>query len=329
MMSSKIKTLIKALVSLGLVGYLIYLADPTKILDVLSRIWNQGGLPYLFSALVLYIGSVYMLAIRWQILVKGYGHSVSTLVLLKFYFIGLFFNNFLPTSIGGDVFRIYHLIQVTGERTHGFSSVLTERLLGITATLIFAIVAIFAISDVFQNYLILYIAFGMLLVIVIFFVLVFNDRFMNLCLKYVTKIKFFRLGERIIKFLDALRFYQGSKIIYVKILLMSMIAQALIILMTFFLARAVSVEIPVGYLFFVVPITFLLSMMPSINGIGFREGGFVVLLGKVGISQAAALSISFLSVLAPMLISMIGGVLFMTQRKIPRKEAIELVEKGM
>ncbi len=317
------------MISLVLLGYLIYLADPEKILQVLSRIWYDGGLPDLFIALLLYVISMYVLAVRWQILVKGYGHSVSTWVLLKFYFIGLFFNNFLPTSIGGDVFRIYNLIQVTGERTHGFSSVLTERLLGITATLIFAIIAIFALSDVFQNFLILYMAFGLLLLIILFFILVFNDPFMGFCLRYVTKIKIFRLGERVIKFLDALRFYRGSKIIYLKILVASMLAQSLIIMMTYFLARSVSIEVTPGYLFFVVPITFLLSMMPSINGIGFREGGFVVLLGKIGISQAAALSISFLSVIVPMLISMAGGVLFLTQKKMPSKEAIEIVEKGI
>ena len=328
-MSSLLKTLVKAAISISLVVYLIYLADPVKIINVLSRIWNEGGLPYMAAALILYVLSVYLMAIRWHILVAGYGHSVTVWVLLKFYFIGLFFNNFLPTSIGGDVFRIYNLIQVTGQRTHGFSSVLTERLLGITATLIFAIIAIFAVLDVFENYLILYVAFGMLLVIGLFFILVFNDRFMNLCLKYVTKIKILRLGERVIKFLDALRFYRGSKIIYLKILMLSLLTQALIIMMTYLLARSVSVDVSPVYFFFVVPITFLLSMMPSINGFGFREGGFVVLLGKIGITQAAALSISFLSVLAPLLISISGGILFLTQKRLPKKEALELVEKGI
>ncbi len=328
-MSSKIKTVLKALISLGLLGYLVYLADPAKILVVLSRIWNQGGISDLIIAVGFYVFSVYMLTIRWQILVKGYGHSVSNWLLFKFYFIGMFFNNFLPTSIGGDVLRIYNLIQVTGERTHGFSSVLTERLMGVTATLIFAIVSIFALSDMFRNYMILYIAFCLLLFIILFFVLVFNDHFMNFCLRNVTKIKFFRLGERVIKFLDALRFYRESKFIYIKILLISMLAQAMIILMTFFLARSVSVDVSLGYLFFAVPIAFLLSMMPSINGIGFREGGYVVLLGNIGINKAAALSISFLSVLVPMLISIFGAVLFLMQKKAPKKEAIELVEKGL
>lgn len=328
-MSAGVKTGLKAVVSLGLLGYLIYLADPGKIIDVLSRIWKEGGLSYLFFAVIVYLVSMYVLAVRWQILVKGYGHNVSTWLLFKFYLIGLFFNNFLPTSIGGDIFRIYNLIQVTGQRTHGFSSVLTERLLGITATLIFAIAALFGLADVITNYLIFYLAFGMLIVIILFFILVFDDRFMNWCLKNVTKIKILRLGERTIKFLDALRFYRGSKFIYVKILLISMLSQALIILMTYFLSRAISVQVSMIYLFFVVPITFLLSMMPSINGIGFREGGFVVLLAEVGISEAAALSISFLSVLMPMLISMIGGIMFLLQKKIPGKEAMKLVEKGL
>jgi glucose uptake protein GlcU len=68
-------------------------------------------------------------------------------------------------------------------------------------------------------------------------------------------------------------------------------------------------------------------MLPSINGLGVREGGFVILLGKIGVSEAAAVSLSFLSILIPMIISIAGGILFMMQKKIPDKKDLENVEK--
>ena len=124
-----------------------------------------------------------------------------------------------------------------------------------------------------------------------------------------------------------MRFYRDKKIIYLKILLITLFTQTLLILMTWFLTRALALEVPLYYLFFVVPVTFLLTMLPSINGLGVREGGFVILLGKIGISEAAAVSLSFLSILIPMIISVAGGILFMMQKKIPDKKDIENVEK--
>ena len=130
-MMSHLKTIIKAAVSLGLLGYLIYLADPKQILNVLDQVWYENGIIYLSVAFTLFLLSLLVLSFRWQILVKGYGLKISTWLLFKYYLIGLFFNNFLPTGIGGDVLRIYNLIQSSGNRTVSFASVMTERLLGI------------------------------------------------------------------------------------------------------------------------------------------------------------------------------------------------------
>ena len=99
--------------------------------------------------------------------------------------------------------------------------------------------------------------------------------------------------------------------------------------MTFLLAKALNIQVSLLYLFFVVPITFLLTMLPSINGLGVREGGFVFLLGRIGISEAAAVSLSFATILIPMVVSIAGGILFIMQKKIPNKEDIENVEKNL
>jgi uncharacterized protein (TIRG00374 family) len=201
--------------------------------------------------------------------------------------------------------------------------------MGITATLILAIFALLFLSRGIKTDLLLIIAFCILIGIFLFFYLIFQDSFFNSIVPRVEKIKLFRFGERVYKFLEALRFYQNSKIIYLKILLISLISQSLIITMTYFLAQALNIEVSLLYLFFVVPITFLLTMLPSINGLGVREGGFVFLLGRIGINEAAAVSLSFTTILIPMIVSIAGGILFMMQKKIPNKEDIENVEKNI
>ena len=324
-----LKTAARLLISIGLLVYLVYLADPAKIVHIFSGIWDDGGGFYIGAAVIVFLASQYVLSIRWQILVSGYGLRIPTGVLFQFYMMGLFFNNFLPTGIGGDVVRIYKLVDRSGDRTVGFASVITERLIGISATLTLAIVSLLLMPHQFANKLPLYLAVLFLLGIFVFFYLIFQDKFYAIFTRLFVKIKLLRLGERLIKFVDTLRFYKKSKVVYIWILMTSLIAQALIIYMTYLMALSLGLAVSLQYLFFVVPVTFLLTMLPSINGLGVREGGFVLLLGKIGISSAAAVSLSFLSILIPMVMSITGGILFMLQKKMPTKEDLKHVDENI
>jgi len=327
---AKLKTLLKVLLSVLLLGYLVYKAEPMKILEVLSQVWYNNRMVYLFLAIGVYLLATITYTWRWQILVRGCGlRTVNWLDLFRFYLIGLFFNNFLPTSIGGDVFRIYHLIEKSGDRTAGFTSVLTERLLGIASTLILTLISLFLLSNQLDDRRLIYMAAGLLIVIIIFFVAVFSDRFLRLAEQMVRPLKLLRLGERIMKFFKAIRFYYNTRSIYLKILGISILGQILVILMTYILSLAISLQVHLDYLFLVVPVTFLVTMLPSINGIGFREGAFVVLLGKIGISSAEAISLSFLSILIPMIVSMSGGILFMLNKQVSKKNELEFVKENI
>jgi uncharacterized protein (TIRG00374 family) len=328
-MMSHLRTILKAVVSIGLLGYLIYLADPIKILEVLDHVWSENGLIYLSVAAVLFLLSLLVLAFRWQILVSGYGLQIPTRTLFKYYLIGLFFNNFLPTGIGGDVLRIYNLIQSSGDRTISFASVLTERLLGISSTLILALVSILILGEEFRTNLVLFLVLVMITLVILFFSIAFSKKLALPIENITSKLTFFRLGERIQKFLDAIRFYSDSKIVYVKILAVSMVGQVLIIVKAYFLALALGIEVNLIYMFLVVPISIILSMLPSINGIGFRDGGYVILLAKIGVSKAAALSLSLLTIFIPMLISISGGIIFLLQKKVVREEEVEIAEKSI
>src|SRR4030042_504446 len=125
-----VKLLFKILLSTGLLVYLVLSADTNRIYELLNGIWNQGRLNYLLAATGLFVVSVGLFAYRWQVLLKSYGYRPSLWSLFRYYMMGLFFNNFLPTAIGGDVVRIYKVIQDTDDRNVGFASVMTERLMG-------------------------------------------------------------------------------------------------------------------------------------------------------------------------------------------------------
>ena len=75
--------------------------------------------------------------------------------------------------------------------------------------------------------------------------------------------------------------------------------------------------------------TFIITMLPSINGVGVREYGFVFFLAAVNVSSAAAISLSVMNVLIPMFISVWGGLLFFTQRKNSKINEVKAIEKNL
>ncbi len=310
-----IKNILKAAISLGLLGYLIFQADPQKIWSVIAQVGRSNGLWYLIAAFLFEVMAVLLMAMRWKKLLTGYGHQLGLQRLSGFYLIGLFFNNFLPTSIGGDVVRIYKVAEETGDRTSAFASVVIERMLGIAATLSLAITALFFISQQFHSTRMMVVSIILFITIALFFVFMLQNRSFKFLLRVFDHFTVFHIGEKINKLFEAIHFFKKRRRILLYVFLYSLGSQMAIILMNYCLALAFNVALDIRYLFMVIPVTFVLTMLPSINGVGLRDLGFVSLLGRVGVSSAAALSLSFMNLLIPMLLSVWGAALFVVQKR--------------
>ena len=86
-----------------LLSILIKFADVDKIITSLKD-FNLKWLPLIFLLIIL---SVVVSAFKWGILLKAQNETISIRNLFGYYMSGLFFNNFLPSSIGGDVTTLY------------------------------------------------------------------------------------------------------------------------------------------------------------------------------------------------------------------------------
>jgi len=323
------KNILKAVFSLSLLAYLVYEAEPQKIIKVFDDVDLAEVFWFITGAFVCIIFWLIFMTMRWKVLLSGYKYQVSFGRLISFYLMGMFFNNFLPTSIGGDVFRIYKIVEETGDRTTGFASVIIERMLGIAATLILAVLALFMISQQFHSTQLLYISIMLLLLIMAFFLIIVRNRPFKMLLRIFDKMTFFRIGERFNKLFEAIHYFQKRRRILLYVLLYSIFSQVSVVFMNYFFVRAFSLNVDLSYLFVVVPVTFLLTILPSINGVGVRDFGFVSLLSRVGVTHAAALSLSFMNLIMPMLISVIGAVLFIIQKRKTNSGEINAFETSL
>jgi len=319
-----LKTAGKAVISIGLLSYLVYISDPRKILQVFSNISTAKGFFFLIMAVLLGIVSILLMSIRWRIILNHYNNSFTLKRLFGFYLIGLFFNNFLPTSIGGDMVRIYKVVGESNDRTAGFASVIIERVLGIVATLFLAITSLYYVSHYFKTDRILYTSVSLLLIIISFFILITRQRPFEFLLRVFDKFTIFKIGEKINKLMEAIHILKEKRRIFIWMFVLSVLSQVAIVFMNYAVVIALDIKVDLIYLFLVVPITFLLTMLPSINGVGIRDGGFIFLLGKVGIPGAAAISLSFMNVILPMFISLWGGILFLVQKKKSKPVEVQI-----
>src|SRR5437870_3860502 len=111
--------LLRFSVSAALLAILAVRTDWVHVRNVFAQMRIELWL----GALGLYVFTQFVSARRWQLFARPLGIRVSLGRLIRYYFIGMFFNLMLPTSVGGDVVRGWYLDGGKGRRRAAFLSV--------------------------------------------------------------------------------------------------------------------------------------------------------------------------------------------------------------
>lgn len=311
--SKTVLLIIKACISTGLLIYLFRKID----LHGFSRIFsNIEPIFFLFSGL-LYIGCQYLSSYRWQVLLRAHDVSVSVNRLFSFYLVGMFFNNFLPTSVGGDVMKGFDLYRHSGKGKESITTVFLERYTGLAAIIIIGLIAL-AIGNPYLPDREVAILLGAIATVFAGGTLILiNYRMKILCLRIMGK---FHIGkaEKIISGLyETFRRYKTNKRVFLYAIIISFFVQLLNILVYILLADSLGIDVQWGYFFLFFPIVTVISMLPiSFNGLGMREGMFIYLFTKIGIPSAQALSLSLSWFIIVTCISLLGGLIFMVRKAV-------------
>ena len=119
--------LLRLLVTLLLLILILYRVDWGEFRRIGGEVRHSLVVAgYLLNLLMVWINSY-----RWNVLIRSLGYWVGTFRLASYYFVAMFFNTFLPTSIGGDVMRVLDLSRHTRGRSAAMASIIVERLLGL------------------------------------------------------------------------------------------------------------------------------------------------------------------------------------------------------
>src|SRR5579872_5129149 len=118
---------------------LVFLLRTAHVGDLWAQA-KSASLPWLGVALGFYFVNVLFSIWRWRALLAAQDVHVPVRKLLGSYLVALFFNNFLPSNIGGDVIRIRDTAPAARSRTLATMVVLTDRVIGLLVLILIAAV---------------------------------------------------------------------------------------------------------------------------------------------------------------------------------------------
>jgi uncharacterized protein (TIRG00374 family) len=275
---------------------------------------------WLAIAAAVLFGSNVLGSWQWGRLLAAAGIRIPFWKVCSYYHVGLFFNNFLPAGIGGDIVRVVDASRHGPTRGAAVSTVVMDRLIGTVAIAGVALVTTFPAIDRFH----LWIAY---VAVVAFFAVsitlvwaVFHPRLLPTLERMMARIGLGGLKPHLDDLALRLAGFRNRRRLFIGLLAVAIVVQLSRVCVHILVARALGVRVAPLYFFLFVPLLAVIVSLPiSFNGIGVREGAGIVLFGLVGVGRAQAFSLQFTTYLVAVAVSLLGAVVFFA--RMPHRAA--------
>jgi uncharacterized protein (TIRG00374 family) len=307
-MKHSLALLLKAFISLGLLAFFLSRIDFWHFIGVLSA----AKFSYIAIALLAYLFGQLVSSLRWMILARTLGFENRFKDFAVFYFIGMFFSLFTPSTVGGDVGRVFYLArdganikEGGGATTFATISVLADRAIGMAVLVWIGACSVAAFPAYRLLPAIRYVTYGIGLALLLG----------CLSLSLIARVmpgKEHPIGKKLHL---ALQRYPRHWRTLVNAMLLSLVVHSLQTWIHVLVGRSLQIEIPWSYAFILYPLVGTFSALPvSLNGIGLREGGYLFLLTGIGIAPEKAIAFGLLWFIVIALDSLIGGLIFILRK---------------
>jgi glycosyltransferase 2 family protein len=270
------------------------------------------------AALAVHVLAQCLSALRWRELAQPLGFDAPFRRYLGLYFVGMFFNLLLPTSVGGDAVRAIQLNAGSGRRLAALLSVLLDRLSGLLVLLALACAAALACPVPLPLWVQLAVggvAGGAAVSLAL----------LPWCSRLLARLdiagagRWHRLLAQVRHLAGSLRaasiVYRNNPRLVVNSTALSVLVQAAGVVTVALLGRAVGADVPLAVYGVAVPMVALLTLLPvSLNGMGVREAGMVLFLQPAGVEPGRAATIAFLWFLSQTVAGLMGAGVYLSAR---------------
>jgi uncharacterized protein (TIRG00374 family) len=319
---SRLKTVLIVLKLTVSTALLIVLFRRADMPAMLAR-FRQMDPFWTMAALATYALMLGVSAWRWRLLLRIQTVDVGLGTLTKSFLVATFFNNFLPSNIGGDVVRVADTAPFTGSKTLATTVVLIDRILGLIALLVVAAAAsviAWRIGLRLQGMQYVWLALVIFTIGLVAFLK--NPHRLTATVRSVLSDRLTALQTRLHNLVAAIsRFAQQPRRLWYAFA-GAILVQMLLVLFYVCAAHSLAVPFPLLAASVIVPISLAVQMVPvSINGFGVREAVFAFFFTGLGLNVSSALTLSLGSAALIMLFSLSGGAVFLMRPRQARLAA--------
>ena len=307
-----LKVLIRIAVGVGVLAFLFVNAEPTKLWETL----RTARVPFLLAALGAILIGLIISALRWKAYLDALEIPLKHGTLFRLYFVGTFFNAFLPTGIGGDAYKAVRLGKdEEGSLAPAFASVFLDRFAGVVGMAAIGLISSASLlasgeRDARDGYVVpliaLLLSLGIMSAAAV--LLVGGERLLG----KGRLIKHEGIGGRVRRAMRSIHAAARHPDAAARGYLFGVVFQALVFTYHVMIGRALNITgVPLLAFASIVVVSSLATMIPlSINGLGFREGAYIWALGRYGVGHDQALAYALLVLAMLLLSSLVGGIIY-------------------
>lgn len=299
---------------LVLLGWLVSQLDWRASLAIFPTLELKAVL----FALLLFPVGIWLCVVKWRMLLVAQGVSFDGTVLWRCYWIGFFANNFLPSSVGGDISRLA-LLRRPGVTAQIAASIAVERLSGLAVLLLWSVLSLAVFGTQLGNlwFRAALLVGSLLALLLIAMIFTFSTEVSMWCHRFGKRRtgSFSRFIAMVAAFSGAIGNFRGQWRVLLKTFAITIPFYATPWLFQVFLFRACRLEVQMADVFWVAPLVNLAGLLPlTPNALGITEGVYVYLYAQLGIAPEGVLTVALLGRLLTFAASLVGGCYLLGHR---------------
>jgi len=299
--------LLRIAISLGIVIFLMRRVNPPLMLKIIRGLDLKFLLWGFFILLVSYSLGVY----RWKMLIGAMGLNPPISRIITATCGGLFFNTFLPSTIGGDVFRTMDLFSHTKQGSKILASVFLDRLSGFIGLMTIAFFSLLVGFRLINDKVIILSVAVLFCIFLLIFAIVFSRRIFKKIVSLAEFLKVREFSDRLYKFHTAIVELRANPRVLLYNLFISLLIQASGVFAFYFLGLSLHINLRIIHFLVVVPVIGAITVLPiSIAGLGLRDSSTIIYLGRLGVAKEVAFSLSLLVFFLTTIIGILGGIIY-------------------
>jgi glycosyltransferase 2 family protein len=285
--------------------------------------------PWFFAGIVgTFVVSQAILASRWWLLLRTQGIRIGIWAAIRLHFLGLFYNNAMPGSVGGDLIRAWYVTKHTEKKFEAVLSIFVDRFIGLLSALIMAGFCYFVLlrnvdleaGPKAASGILKWAVIAIAVLVGLIAVLPAGRRLL---------VKIYQHGVTFAKKLGtAAVLYGRNPLTILAAFGLTFILQGIVITGFWLIGQQIGIEAGAKYYFVFFPLTWGLGAIPvSVGGAGIVEGGLAVLFIEIAhTARVPAVAIALIQRAVWIVAALPGAWIHWTGRHLPKEMQIEPAE---